>query len=113
MYGWGARNMPILIVAGTAAAIGAYSSTKEKMWLWGAAAFSSIITYTFLVMKKTNARLNQILKESGEAEELKAPEKEEAVDKMQSWIGMHRVRLSLALASAAIFFVAKQYTKNS
>ena len=113
MHGWGLSKMSIISAAGIATAIGAYSQSKEKMWLWGAAAFSSIVVYTLLFMKKTNVRLHVILKDSGEAEELKASEKEEANNKMKSWVNMHRVRLALTLTSAAIFFVAKQYTKNS
>ena len=104
--------MSNISAVGIATAIGAYFQSKEKMWLWGAAAFSSIVVYTLIFMKKTNVRLNIILKESGEAEELKAPEKEEASNKMKSWVNMHRVRVALTLVSAAIFFVAKQYTKT-
>ena len=59
--------MPILAAAGVATAIGAYSQSKEKMFLWGGVALASVVPYTLLVMKKTNSRLNNILKESGTA----------------------------------------------
>ena len=62
--------MPILAAAGVATAIGAYSQSKEKMFLWGGVVLASIIPYTLLAMMKTNNRLNNILKESGTAEEL-------------------------------------------
>ena len=103
--------MPVLCAAGTLAAIGAYSQSKEKMWLWGAALFFSVVPYTLLVMKKTNSQLNNILKESGEAEELEESDKATVKDKMSKWVKMHRGRVLIALSSAAVFFVAKQYTK--
>lgn len=70
MYAWGAKFMPILVAAGTLASIGCYRQSKEKLWLWGGAAFFSIALYTRLCMMKTNNHLNQILKDSGEAAEL-------------------------------------------
>ena len=105
--------MSTIAAVGAATAIGAYSQSKEKMWLWGGVALASIIPYTFIFMKKTNSRLYSILKESGTDEELKAPIKEEATNRMKSWINLHRVRMALAFTSAAIFFVAKQYTKST
>ena len=67
-YSWGKTYMPILAVAGTLASIGAYSQSKEKMWLWGGALLFSIVPYTLLFMRKTNDQLNQTLKDSGEGE---------------------------------------------
>ena len=105
--------MPVIMTLGTVSAIGAYSQSKEKMWLYGAAAFFSVLPYTLLVMMKTNNELNKSLKESGEAAELEEPVKKTVTEKMKSWVGMHRGRVVIALSSAAIFFVAKQYTKNA
>ena len=113
MYSWGASRMPIYLAVGTAAAIGAYSQSKEKTWLYGAAALASILPYTLLDMNKTNGDLNKSLKESGEATELEEPVKKTVTEKMHAWINMHSRRVVIALGSATIFFVAKQYTKSA
>ena len=70
MYGWGAATMPVVLSLGTLTGIGAYSQSKEKMWLYGAATIFAVIPFTFLVMKKTNDELKKVLRESGDKVEL-------------------------------------------
>ena len=113
LYAWGAAKMPILIAAGAISAAAAYHQSKEKMWLVGGGILMSIVPYTILVMKKTNSNLNRILKESGDEPELKEPEKSTVIGSFGKWVNMHRGRVALALASSAVFFVAKQYTKGA
>ena len=83
------------------------------MWLYGAAALASILPYTLLVMKKTNGELNKALKESGDLAELEEPEKKSVTEKMKTWVNMHRGRVLIALGSAVVFSVAKQYTRST
>ena len=73
----------------------------------------SIMPYTVLAMRKTNNKLNTILKESGDQAELGEAEKKSVADDLKKWVNLHRGRVALALGSAVVFFVAKQYTKIS
>ena len=75
--------MPLLAGVGILSALGALFQSKEKMFLWGAGVLAAIKPFTQLFIQKTNNRLNQILKDAGQAEELEAPVKEEAKDKMK------------------------------
>ena len=112
LYSWGASKMPILVAGGTISALAAYHQSQEKVWLVGAAVLASIVPYTLLVMKKTNTRLNAILKESKEAE-LSECHKSTVPKSLKKWVNMHRGRVLLSLGAAAVFFVAKQYTKSN
>lgn len=112
MYQWGKTFMPILVVAGSSTAIAVFFKTKEKAWLLGGATLFSIMPYTLLGMKKTNNCLNAILKESCEAD-VEEDKKGTVINALKKWVKLHRVRGILALGSAAVFFLARQYTKGS
>jgi len=53
--------MPILVVLGSGAALAAFSKTKERTWLWGAATFFFIIPFTFAALMPTNNFLEDVL----------------------------------------------------
>lgn len=104
--------MPILVVGGASTAVVAYLQSKEKIWLLGGATLFLTLPYTFFVMMKTNNRLNAILENSPDAE-VSEENKPTVLESLKRWVNLHRVRGVLALGSAAIFFLAKQYTKRA
>ena len=110
-YGVGKIFMPLIALGGTVAAGAAYAKTKENLWLIGGATLISIIPFTFIVMKKTNDRLNAIL-DNCKDPELGEAEKEEVTSSFKRWINMHRGRVALALGAAGLFFAAKSVTKS-
>lgn len=64
MYNLGLRTMPPIIGLGVVAAAAAFYETKEKYWIYGAAAFLSILPYTLVALMPLNNRLEAILAES-------------------------------------------------
>jgi quinol-cytochrome oxidoreductase complex cytochrome b subunit len=68
MYSLGKATMPLAVLLGSGAAVGAYVKTKETIWLWGAATFFSIIPFTFIFLMPTNRYLEGVLQATNEDE---------------------------------------------
>ena len=108
---WAVTRMSVLNIAGSIAAVAAYVQTKNNMWLYGTAALLSTLPYTLLAMGKTNGQLTEILKSSGEAD-LNEGDKKTVTSLLKKWVGLHSARVLFGVAAAALFFVAKEQSKN-
>lgn len=133
MYNLGLRTMPPIIGLGVVAAAAAFYESREKYWIYGAAAFFSILPYTLLALMPLNNRLEAILAESKKIkrktsrrrrsseeekeendpnEDLEKDKAEEVTKGMDKWAKLNRVRGFLALGAAGLFLVARALTKK-
>lgn len=117
MYNLGLRSMPPIIGLGIAAAAAAFHESRENYWIYGAAAFFSILPYTLFALMPLNNRLEAILaetkKEEGNPnEDLEEDKAKEVTKGMDKWVKLNRVRGFLALGAAGLFLVARALTKK-
>jgi hypothetical protein len=112
LHKWAMNYFPVLVATGAITAFAAYNESKEKMWLVGGATLLSVVPYHFLIRQTSIDKLGTILKES-EGAELTEIEKQPAIEAVKKWDCLIRGKFLFALGSAAVFFVARQYTKGA
>ncbi len=89
-----------------------YWKSNESRWLVGGALMAALWPYTYLVLMPINKELMKINETLNEGGKLSPEEDTKVLNKLDSWLNRHRVRVLISAVAVGIFFVAELYSVN-
>lgn len=105
MYKRAAPTMAFLAAGTALAALKAFQTSKEPLWLIGGLTMFAIIPYTVLFMRGLNNELKHEDRYSGDVIDI--TKRDGIIAKLKTWANLHRVRFALAAVAAFVFYIAE------